>query len=128
MINGLECYSLNHPTDRLRTAPHFSITTKNFFPTVVSLDNRFLFTVGGCLDKKYKPGREVLKNNLVLIESGLFLKPRIIFKKDLEVPVIYPACSLFDRKLLFIAGGMNNNQWLSLIQIFDIEKCHMYQI
>ena len=69
--DGVERYSLNHPTDRLRTAPQFSITTENFFPTVISLDNRFLFTVGGCKDKTYQPGREVVKNNLVLIDQEL---------------------------------------------------------
>ena len=113
MLNGLECYSQNHPSDRLHTAKHFSMTattskTNAFFPTVVSLDKRFTFAVGGCQDKAYQPGREVLKNNLVLIDSGAS-KPRIMFKKDLYVPVIHPACSIFDKKLLFIAGGINNN-------------------
>lgn len=50
--------------------------------------------------------------NIILIDSGA-AKPRIIVKKDLLVPVIYPACSIFDKKLLFIAGGMNNNIWTS---------------
>jgi hypothetical protein len=49
-------------------------------------------------------------------------------KKNLNVPVIHPACSIFDRKLLFIAGGMNGGQWISDIQIFDIEKCEMFEI
>jgi hypothetical protein len=53
---------------------------------------------------------------------------RLIVKRELRVPVVHPACSIFDKKLLFIAGGMNDGEWISEIQIFDIEKCEMYDI
>jgi hypothetical protein len=53
---------------------------------------------------------------------------RLILKRDLDVPVVHPACSIFDKKLLFIAGGMKDGQWISDIQIFDIEKSEMYKI
>ena len=126
---GKEAYAQFHPTDRLRTPKHFSMPatsqTKAFFPTVIPLDKRFFFAVGGCKDKVYQPGREM--PNLVLIDP-VANNARIAVSKDLTTPVIHPACSIFDRKLLFIAGGMNNGHWISEIQIFDIEKCEMYDI
>ena len=51
-----------------------------------------------------------------------------MFKRDLPEAVSHPACSIFDKKLLFIAGGMSKGEWISTIQIFDIEKCAMYPI
>jgi hypothetical protein len=77
------------------------------------------------LDKEYKEGREKPTDNLILIDP-VANNARLIVKRNLRTPVVHPACSIFDKKLLFIAGGMNNGQWISEIQIFDIEKCEMY--
>lgn len=79
------------------------------------------------MDKVYQPGREKQTENLILIDP-VANNARLIVKRDLKIPVVHPACSIFDRKLLFIAGGMNGGQWISDIQIFDIEKCEMYNI
>lgn len=67
------------------------------------------------------------QDNLVLLDTVIG-SSRVILKKDLKIAVIHAACSIFDKKLLFIAGGMKGGQWISDIQIFDIEKCQMYKI
>ena len=79
------------------------------------------------MDKVYQKGREKPTDNLILIDP-VANNARLIVKRDLKIPVVHPACSIFDKKLLFIAGGMKDGLWISDIQIFDIEKCEMYDI
>jgi hypothetical protein len=73
-----------------------------FYSTVIPLDSRFTFVVGGSSEDG---GRILVENeNLVLIDTMLGCN-KVRFRKDLLVPVIHPACSIFDKKILFIAGG-----------------------
>ncbi len=70
--------------------------------TVIPLDSRFTFVVGGSVEPE---GRISVENeNLVLIDTMLGCN-KVRFRKDLLAHVIYPACSIFNKKLLFIAGG-----------------------
>jgi len=72
------------------------------FATVISLDSRFAFVVGGSEDPKGI--NEVESENLVLIDM-MKASSKIKYKTDLTFPVIHPACSIFDKRLLFIVGG-----------------------
>ncbi len=65
-----------------------------------------------------------MEKNLVLIDT-VMLNSRVMFRKNLTHAVLHPACSIFDKKLLFIAGGLRDGEWTSDIQIFDIEKCEI---
>jgi len=85
--------------------------------------------VGGSPDKVWYPEQKDIqvKDNIILVDT-VIMQSRIMFKRDLPEAVSHPACSIFDKKLLFIAGGMSKGEWISTIQIFDIEKCAMYPI
>jgi hypothetical protein len=73
-----------------------------YYSTVIPLDSRFTFVVGGSTEEE---GRySVESGNLVLIDTMLGCN-KIRFRKDLLAPVISPACSIFNKRLLFIAGG-----------------------
>jgi hypothetical protein len=52
---------------------------------------------------------------------------KVRLRKNLLVPVINPGCSIYDKRLLFIAGGRCNEQWIPIIQIYDIERGEMIQ-
>ena len=72
-----------------------------YYSTVVPLDSRFTFVVGGSIEPE---GRILVENeNLVLIDTMLGCN-KVRFRKDI-IPVIHAACSIFDKRLLFIAGG-----------------------
>ena len=74
----------------------------SYYSTVIPLDSRFTFVVGGSIEPE---GRLVVESeNLVLIDTMLGCN-KVRFKKDLTYPVIHPACSIFNKRLLFIAGG-----------------------
>ena len=73
-----------------------------YYSTVIPLDSRFTFVVGGSLEPE---GRiSVESENLVLIDTMLGCN-KVRFRKDLLAPIIHPACSIFNKRLLFIAGG-----------------------
>ena len=74
----------------------------SYFSTVVPLDSRFTFVIGGSTEPEGK--REVQSENLVLIDTMLGCN-KVRLRKSLLVPVIHPACSIYDKSLLFIAGG-----------------------
>ena len=77
----------------------------SYFATVVPLDSRFTFVVGGSTEPE---GRfQVESDNLVLIDTMLGCN-KVRLRKNLQFAVIHPACSIYDKRLLFIAGGCNN--------------------
>ena len=80
-----------------------------------------MFVVGGTLPNQ--PPSELEKENLALID----IEEKTCFKTNLKKPVSRPACSISNKRLLFIAGGKNNGNWISDIQIYDIEHSKMYK-
>jgi len=74
----------------------------SYFSTLIPLDSRFFFVVGGSTEPE---GRlEVEIENLILIDTMLGCN-KVRLRKNLLIPVIHPACSIYDKRLLFIAGG-----------------------
>ncbi len=92
---------------------------------MIPLDSRFSFVIGGSQDEQ---GRyPVERENLVLIDTMMGVT-KVKFKKDLAHPVIHPACKIYDKRLLFIAGGQIKGQWITNIQIYDIEKGELHKL
>lgn len=73
---------------------------KSYYSTVVPLNLRYSFVVGGC-SSFTNPGTELNSKNLVLYDY--FMQKS--FNKNLTIPVSKPACSIYGNRLLFIAGG-----------------------
>jgi hypothetical protein len=67
--------------------------------TVVSLDSKFIFVIGGTLPTQ--PPSELETENLALID----IEEKTCYKISLKKPVSRAACSIFNKRLLFIAGG-----------------------